>query len=82
MAKFVFWKSRPHLMARYYFDMREGDQIAPDEEGMELRTMEAVQEEAARTLADMARDAIRGRSDGRDTRCRLRSETRPGRSCR
>ena len=51
-------------MARYYFDMREGDQIAPDEEGMELRTMEAVQEEAARTLADMARDAIRGRSNG------------------
>ena len=23
-------------MARYYFDMREGDEIAPDEEGMEL----------------------------------------------
>jgi hypothetical protein len=51
-------------MPRYYFDMREGDEIAPDEEGTELRTMEAVQEEAARTLADMARDAIRGRLDG------------------
>jgi hypothetical protein len=52
------------LMPRYYFDMREGDEIAPDEEGMELRTLEAVQEEAARTLADMARDAIRGHSNG------------------
>jgi hypothetical protein len=48
-------------MPRYYFDMREGDEIAPDEEGMELRTLQAVQEEAARALADMARDAIRGR---------------------
>jgi hypothetical protein len=38
---------------RYYFDMREGDEIAPDEEGME------VQEEAAHTLADMARDTVR-----------------------
>ena len=51
-------------MPRYYFDMREGDDIAPDEEGMELRTTQAVQEEVARTLADMARDAMRGRPDG------------------
>ena len=51
-------------MPRYYFDMRVGDDIAPDEEGMELRTPQAVQEEAARTLADMARDAMRGRPDG------------------
>ena len=49
-------------MPRYYFDMREGDEIAPDEEGMELSTMEAVEEEAAHTLADMARDAMRSRS--------------------
>jgi hypothetical protein len=26
-------------MARYYFDMREGDEIAPDEEGMELTSL-------------------------------------------
>ena len=51
-------------MKRYFFDMGEGDEIAPDEEGMELSTIEAVQEEATRTLADMARDAIRGRPDG------------------
>jgi hypothetical protein len=48
------------LMPRYYFDMREGDEIASDEEGMELDTLEEVQEEAARTLADMAKDGIRG----------------------
>jgi hypothetical protein len=48
------------VMPRYYFDMREGDEIARDEEGMELETLEEVQEEAARTLADMAKDGIRG----------------------
>lgn len=56
-------------MPRYFFDMREGKEIALDEEGMELRTIEAVQEEAARSLADMARDAIRrGRPDGAENR--------------
>ena len=43
-------------MSRYYFDMRQGDEIASDEEGLELPTIESVQEEAARSLADMARD--------------------------
>jgi ATP dependent DNA ligase-like protein/uncharacterized protein DUF6894 len=41
------------MKKRNYFDLREGDDIAPDEEGMEL-TIEAVQEEAPRALADMA----------------------------
>ena len=48
-------------MPRDYFDMREGDDIAPDEEGLELPTIEIVRGEAAHTLADMARDAVRGR---------------------
>nr|WP_247786983.1 hypothetical protein [Bradyrhizobium sp. 170] len=51
-------------MPRYYFDMREGGEIAPDEEGMELHTIQAVQEETARALADMARDAIRRSPNG------------------
>ncbi|MCK1518343.1 hypothetical protein IVB22_38860 [Bradyrhizobium sp. 190] len=51
-------------MKRYYFDLRKGDDIAPDDEGMELATIEAVQEEAARALADMARDAVRKHTDG------------------
>jgi hypothetical protein len=44
--------------------LREGDDIAPDDEGMELATIEAVQEDAARALADMARDAVRKNNDG------------------
>jgi uncharacterized protein YfcZ (UPF0381/DUF406 family) len=51
-------------MKRFYFDIREGEEIIPDEEGLELSTIEKVQEEAARSLADMARDAIRARGDG------------------
>lgn len=41
---------------RYFFDLREGPRVITDEEGMELTGIERVQEEAARSLADMARD--------------------------
>ena len=51
-------------MTRYYFDIHEGDDLASDEEGLELSSLQAVQEEAARSLADMARDAVRGEPDG------------------
>ena len=42
-------------MPRYYFDMRDADGVVPDEEGMELGTMKAVQQEAAQAVAYMAR---------------------------
>ena len=48
-------------MKRYFFDIRDGDNLAVDEEGMELRDVEAAQEEAARSLADMTRDRIRSK---------------------
>jgi hypothetical protein len=51
-------------MKRYFFDLRDGDELTPDDEGLELSTMEAVQEEAARSLADMARDASRRPDNG------------------
>ena len=43
---------------RYFFDIRDGDEIAVDEEGMVLATVQAVQEEAARSLAGIAQDAV------------------------
>jgi hypothetical protein len=43
---------------RYYFNLRDGDELAPDEEAMELGCMERVQQEAAKTLADMVMDAV------------------------
>jgi|SRR5215204_5082261 len=49
-------------MRRYFFDVRDGNNLAPDEEGMILPSIEAVQEEAAMSLADMARDMVRSRA--------------------
>jgi hypothetical protein len=43
---------------RYFFDIREGDEIAVDEEGMVLGTVQAAQEEAALSLAGIAQDAV------------------------
>jgi hypothetical protein len=45
-------------MTRYYFDLRDGDGLAIDEEGLEMSDLAAVQEEAARALADMVRDSV------------------------
>lgn len=46
-------------MPRYYFDLRDGDYLAPDEEGVDFPDLVAVQNKAARALADLARDTIR-----------------------
>lgn len=51
-------------MPRYYFDMRDVDGVVPDEEGMELATMKAVQQEAAQALAYMVRGAIAEHPNG------------------
>jgi hypothetical protein len=51
-------------VARYYFDLRKGDEVFPDEEGLELSAIEAVQQEAVHAVAEMARDAIRRNPDG------------------
>jgi hypothetical protein len=48
-------------MTRYYFDLRDGDELTSDEVGLELASFHAAQEEAARSLADMAKDAIQSR---------------------
>lgn len=50
-------------MGRYYFDLRDSEGLAVDEEGLELQDIQAAGEEAALSLADAARDGLR-RSDG------------------
>jgi hypothetical protein len=45
-------------MRRYYFDMRVGDDLGEDEEGADLPDLDAVQKEALRFLADMAKELI------------------------
>lgn len=51
-------------MSRYYFDIHDANGVTEDDEGLELSNIEQVQDEAARSLADMARDAVR--SGGRN----------------
>ena len=50
-------------MRRYYFDLRDDDALVEDEEGIELPDIESVQEEAARSLVDMAKDMVGGNGD-------------------
>jgi len=45
-------------MTRYYFDLLDWDGTTTDHEGIDLPSMERVREEAARSLADMAREAV------------------------
>ena len=46
-------------MTLYYFDLRVGDELYPDEEGLELPDLRAAQAEAASALAEMAREQAR-----------------------
>ena len=43
-----------HEMPRHYFDVRDANELAIDDEGMELHTLEAVPQEAAKSLVNTA----------------------------
>jgi hypothetical protein len=47
-------------LPRYYFDFREDGGMVPDEEGTEIDGLGAARDEAARTLAEMARSVLPG----------------------
>ena len=66
-------------MTRYYFDLLDDGNSAVDEEGLELANLGAVQAEAAKALADMARDALHS-ADGltrRQMAIEVRDESGP-----
>ena len=44
--------------------MHDDGRVISDEEGLELPTLEAVQDEAAHALTDLARDKVRKDGDG------------------
>lgn len=44
----------------YFFDTRDGDTLIEDDEGLELPDLETVKTEAARSLAELARDVLPG----------------------
>jgi hypothetical protein len=47
-------------MARYYFHIRDGWNVIPDDEGMELSSMYGARVEAYASADDLAHVAIRG----------------------
>ena len=51
-------------MPRYYFNLRDGDEFIPDDEGIEFPAIQGARDEAFRGLADCARDAISNVSGG------------------
>jgi hypothetical protein len=44
-------------MPHFYFDVRDGDSLVQDEEGLSFPSIEAARDEATRALAEMANDA-------------------------
>lgn len=50
-------------MTRYYFDIRDDTGLYPDEEGLEFDTQQEAEVEAARSLANLARDFATKRQD-------------------
>jgi hypothetical protein len=46
-------------MRRYFFDLHDENGVVADDEGIQLSTLEAVQDEAAHALADFVRDEAR-----------------------
>ena len=47
------------LMPRYFFDVRDGS-VTRDDVGLEFDSIDAARSEAARALAEMARDVLPG----------------------
>jgi hypothetical protein len=45
-------------MRRYYFDVRDDDNLQTDDEGRDFSSVEAVQEEATVSLTELALDAM------------------------
>jgi hypothetical protein len=47
-------------MARFYFDVRDGDDFTADEDGVELPDLVAAQTECSRAMGELARDYLPG----------------------
>lgn len=55
-------------MRRYYFDLIDAQGLSVDDEGLECSDTQQVQAEAARALADLAREAIHEAAGGLEQR--------------
>jgi HD superfamily phosphohydrolase YqeK len=64
-------------VTQYYFDFLDGDEYLVDEEGLELRSMHAVQDEAVRALAGLAHDTLRELHETKSREIEVRDQTGP-----
>ncbi|WFU45846.1 hypothetical protein QA640_44335 (plasmid) [Bradyrhizobium sp. CB82] len=60
-------------MIRYFFDIRDDQELYPDEDGIEFSTQREAEMEAAHTLAGLARD-LAGQEDRPDVPVEVRTE--------
>jgi len=51
-------------MARYFFDLINGDGPISDEQGQEISTREEISREVSRILTDIAREELPGSEEG------------------
>jgi hypothetical protein len=61
-------------MKRYYFDLRDQDGLAVDDEGLELHSMECVQKEASKSMTDAIREMSRWPLKTGETSIEVRDE--------
>jgi hypothetical protein len=51
---------RLSVMVRYFFDVRDNDSFYPDDEGLELPSIDAVKAQTSRTMGEIAKDVLPG----------------------
>ncbi len=68
-------------MALYFFDTRDNDDFIEDDIGLELPSLDAVKDQAALALAELARDVLPG-SLKRSLAVEVRDERQPVLSAR
>jgi hypothetical protein len=56
------WLDKGRTVSRYYFHIRDGQFLVPDEEGTECCTLSAAHEEARASATDLLNAAMRSRS--------------------
>ena len=60
-------------LARYYFDIQDGAQIIPDDEGSEFDSLDAAVQEAVRSAAEIGEDRL-AKGDTSDVVIEVRDE--------
>ena len=56
------WANRRGHMSRYFFHIRDGSILVPDEEGMECSSIRAMEDEAQASERNLAEAALHNRS--------------------